>query len=187
MRCFIAIEVPDAWRRALSSIRDSTERAPREIRWVSPQQYHFTLRFLGTTADQLVPEIGDAIAQSARGITPFALRLAGVGTFPPSGAARVLWAGIDDASGACRRWVEIAAPGLNALGFAPEARECQPHITLARAKSPGGAHRLRRIAETATDPPQLAFDVSALTLFESRLSPHGARYHRLSRIPLAGT
>lgn len=184
MRCFIAIEIPDNWRSALTKVCDPTGLTPRGVRWVRPEQYHVTLRFLGEIEDQLVPAISDAVAQSAAQIEPFALRLAGLGAFRSRDVARVVWAGIDDPTHGCQRWIDLAGPALEALGFDADSRPYHPHITLARAKTGRAGHDLNRFVEHAASLPPLSFDASLLTLFESLLGRHGAHYRVLSRVPL---
>ena len=74
---------------------------------------------------------------------------------------------------------------LAPLGYLPEARAYSPHVTLARVKEPGRAARAVRQA-LADDPADCGRTIAgALTLFRSRLSPHGAVYEPLLRVPLA--
>jgi 2'-5' RNA ligase len=74
---------------------------------------------------------------------------------------------------------------LQPLGYSPEARAYSPHVTLARVKAPGRSSTKVRdaLAGEAADCGRMT--VTALTLFRSRLSPRGAAYERLLRVPLA--
>ena len=70
--------------------------------------------------------------------------------------------------------------GLAEAGvYVPEKRPFRAHATVARLRPRA---RPPRSVEAAPEP--LAFDGEALTLFESRLHPHGARYEALERVLL---
>jgi 2'-5' RNA ligase len=64
------------------------------------------------------------------------------------------------------------------LGFEKERRKFTPHITFARVKK--GKYRLPEEVDFYFD----SFPVSEVTLFKSTLTPKGAMYEALSKIPL---
>ncbi|HEV2062634.1 MAG TPA: 2'-5' RNA ligase family protein, partial [Solirubrobacteraceae bacterium] len=63
--------------------------------------------------------------------------------------------------------------------FTPEKRPFRPHVTVARVRR--GTRVDRRVPEISD---HLTFAAAALTLYRSLLSPTGARYHALARLPL---
>ena len=73
------------------------------------------------------------------------------------------------------------------FGYVPEDRPFSAHLTLARVKdvARGDGPRARAIVEQV-EVDLGAFPVTAATVFQSRLSPHGPTYEALVRIPLAG-
>lgn len=74
---------------------------------------------------------------------------------------------------------------LAPLNHMPEARAYAPHVTMARVKEPGRRGPAVRQA-LADEPADCGRTIAgALTLFRSRLSPHGAVYEPLLRVPLA--
>src|SRR5687768_16375615 len=91
MRLFVAIDLPDAIKDELDTLRANVPGAT----WAKRQALHLTLRFLG---DQILPERLHPImtALDRVRVSPFEVTLQGVGRFPPAmrGAARVLWVGI---------------------------------------------------------------------------------------------
>jgi 2'-5' RNA ligase len=64
-----------------------------DARWVLPEQLHLALCFIGEVSGTAFLDIRVALAELAA--APFALRLQGVGIFPPRGQPRVVWAGIN--------------------------------------------------------------------------------------------
>ena len=71
------------------------------------------------------------------------------------------------------------------LGFAAERRPYTPHLTIARVKDPGRAPgRVIRASIAAVPASCGESTVNAVTLFRSRLSPRGAAYEPLLRVPL---
>ena len=98
-------------------------------RWVPPENYHVTLRFIGETPAYRAEEIDLALAAlQARG---FSLTLAGVGTFAKAGRSTALWVGVErnPQLDHLQNKIETA---LQRIGLEPERRRFAPHVTLAR-------------------------------------------------------
>jgi 2'-5' RNA ligase len=71
------------------------------------------------------------------------------------------------------------------FGFEPESRPFSAHLTLARVKdAPRGSGRAVRDALAGRDVSAPPVRVTAATLFQSHLSPHGPRYEAVADIPL---
>jgi 2'-5' RNA ligase len=185
MRCFVAIEPDPAVRRTIS--RFIRERLPstRDARWCGVDQIHITLKFLGDVDETRLRQVCDIVSQTAAELTRFELHAHGLGCFPPRGSPRVMWLGVDDPAGHCAKWVATADGRLTEFGFEAERRAFTPHITLGRAKNPAGGALLANVVETLDGPPPMTFRVQSLTLFESELTPAGARYSCVLNAPLA--
>src|SRR3954454_11168834 len=91
LRLFVAISLPDAWRRYLADHQQTLERlAPGYARWVAPDLLHLTLVFLGEQPADVLPGVQEAIAAAVANQAGFPLSLGRLGHF--GGAApRVLW------------------------------------------------------------------------------------------------
>ena len=95
-----------------------------------------------------------------------------------------MWIGTGDGTAAMIEAHAALARRLAPLGYLAESRAYSPHVTMARVKQPGRAARAVRQA-LADDPADCGRTaVGALTLFRSRLSPQGASYEPLVRVPL---
>src|SRR5207245_10743696 len=99
-RVFVAIELLSAIRKRLveriGQLRDSIPEA--RASWSREENLHLTLKFLGDIPAANVEALSQAVEQTALSIRPFELLVGGCGVFPPHGAPRVLWIGIDDPS-----------------------------------------------------------------------------------------
>ncbi|MDH4321075.1 MAG: RNA 2',3'-cyclic phosphodiesterase [Desulfobulbaceae bacterium] len=175
-RLFVAIDLPEPVKEQLAGICCGLPSA----RWVKPEQLHLTLRFIGEVDGALFREIREAL--TGINLPPFAMRLKGVGCFPPRKAPRVLWVGIEanDPLGHLRNRIEAA---LVHLGLEPEHRKFAPHITIARLQETPLTRLTNFLAGNAlftTD----AWAVEEFHLYESTLSAKGAIHTIEASYPL---
>ena len=176
MRLFVALDLPRPVRTRLSFLAGGLQG----VRWVPPENYHVTLRFIGELPNWRAEEIDHALA--ALRAPAFPLQLAGVGTFAKGGKVTSLWVGAarTPALDHLQSKVETA---LHRAGLERERRRFIPHVTLARldnapeSKVAGWvqSHNLFR-----SDPIQ----VEHFTLFSSRLGKEQAAYEPEVEYPL---
>ena len=173
-RLFVALDVPPEVRSELTALREEMPGA----RWAPPERLHVTLRFLGDTPAERIPALEDALGRIES--PPLDLRLDGLTAFPSRRHPRVLVARIapNDTLVALQRQVEAAVLDL---GFAPEGRPFQPHVTLARLKR-ADARAVHAYLRTHTA--SASFTADAFHLFASTLTPGGAVHERLASFPL---
>jgi 2'-5' RNA ligase len=72
------------------------------------------------------------------------------------------------------------------LGYPPEGRAFNPHLTLGRVKSPANRERLAKMLAKLPPVDWPPFEVKELILFQSVLSPQGSKYTPLEVIKLGG-
>ncbi|MGM0578791.1 MAG: RNA 2',3'-cyclic phosphodiesterase [Myxococcota bacterium] len=176
-RLFVAVDVPDTVRERLEALRAEL----RGARWVSPDKYHLTLRFIGDADDDGFERIRAALRGVRR--EPFVLHPKGIGHFPPRGRPKVLWVGVDDQPEleGLQRDVDDA---VAAAGFGRDDKRFHPHLTLARLKgttSARVAHYEEAHAHFATEP----FTVTEFHLYSSVLRSEGALHTIEETYPLA--
>ena len=190
MRLFVALDIDPDVRQRIAEFRDQMRSLAPDVRWVSPETFHITLQFLGET--KKLDEIQRAL-QTVRG-APIELTFRNAGFFPSPKSPRVFWVGIE----ADEHLPELAnsiGQVLQPLGFERDAGPFKPHLTLARAGSgrprhvPGerSAPALQQVRAKLETLGQLEFGTMTaheFYLYESKLSPAGARYTKLSRYPL---
>jgi RNA 2',3'-cyclic 3'-phosphodiesterase len=188
VRLFAGIEIDDIVRERAAAIADSARAAldrALSIRWVPPQNLHITLWFFGEVPERGAADILNAIDDPFLA-SSFDLHVAGLGAFPQSGIPRVLWLGVRSGADSLTRLHAELATRLHPLGLEPERRPLSPHMTLARVKGLRSGARPPEVRALWRDLPGDAGScrVDALTLFRSRLSPKGAAYEPLVRVPL---
>ena len=177
LRLFVALELPDAARAALVAFRDAAAD-PEVWRPVSDDALHLTLAFLGRRPAGDVGVVSSVLHEAA-GPAP-RLKLAGALLLPPR-RARVLCASLSDPDGMLSDLQARVSDALTAAGvYTPEKRPFRAHATVARLRP-----RARAPRSVPAEPEPLEFTGGPLTLFESRLHPHGARYEPLTRVSLS--
>lgn len=141
------------------------------VRWTREDQWHVTLRFLGSVTDP--PAVSQALAVVAASQPPVeAVVGPAVGRF----GHRVLHVPVEGLAGIASAVVSATAH----LGKPPEDRPFSGHLTLARVAKDGRVN-LRALEG---EPVGARWLVSELTLVESKLSPAGARYQVVETFPL---
>jgi 2'-5' RNA ligase len=187
LRLFFAVELPREVREAAAAHAERLRRDFPDARasWPRPESLHLTLKFLGEVEAARVDSLRDAGALAAAGLASFALTVEGAGTFPPRGAARVLWLGVRDNSGRLTRLQSRLDEECARAGFERESKPYKPHLTLARLRAPRDAAALSG-AHVGTPFGPHTFDVSDFVLMRSELGPGGSRYTPLSRQHLGG-
>lgn len=183
VRLFVAVRPPDEVLDAVEEVVDGARRSMVGPRWTRRDQWHVTLRFLGHVDDEQVGAISQALDTVSR-MPPFPVRLGGGGAFPRPSRARVVWLGLAGGDDPMTRLAGSVNRALEPLGFEPEKRDFHPHLTLARVRNPGDV--TPAVEALGDDPVGPAFTVEEVVLYQSRLSPKGARYEPLSAVPLAG-
>ncbi len=182
VRVFCAVELPsEARERAAAHAARLRERF-KEVRasWPRADNLHLTLKFLGEIEESRVALLSAAAARAAEKSVPFELAIEGAGAFPPRGAPRVLWLGVDDSSGGLAQLHSRLEAECAGSGFKREERPFHPHLTLARLRAPQGTRSLAQFHEE-TGFEAAAFRVEELVVMLSELGPGGSRYTPLSR------
>ena len=174
LRLFTAVRVPRSLLEWLDGAVGELKQVPG-TRWTSLDSQHVTLNFLGWVESSVLPQVVAAVDAAAREHAPSQVSLGPLGAFPRERRARVLWAGLLDASGLLRALADDLGERLRAVGYEPEERAYTPHLTLARLGTP---RSFEGLLPELPDPPG-PFTVDRVTLFRSRLHPAGARYEVL--------
>jgi 2'-5' RNA ligase len=185
VRLFVALDLDDDARRAIAALQQRVLNAlgaERSFKIVDPAHMHLTLAFLGEIAEPSVPAIVDTLSANID-LRPFAAAFQGLGAFPPRGAPRILWLGVEEGATQIGDVQRKVADRLTRLGVALERRPFHPHLTLARWRSSLPIDRPRALA---ADPHAMVARVAVdhATLYQSRLSPAGPTYTALTRVNL---
>jgi RNA 2',3'-cyclic 3'-phosphodiesterase len=182
LRVFFAVELPEEVRsRAGEHISDLRNRLP-EVRagWERPEKLHITLKFIGEVEPEASAALARAAERAAAALSPFHFVIQDAGAFPVRGLPRVLWLGVQDASGSLARLHKSLEQECEGAGFPCEERPFHPHLTIARLRRPEGARALAALHQEKGFAPADVF-VADVLLLQSELTPAGSRYTELSR------
>ena len=175
-RLFVAIDLPAGIREQLATLCCGLPGA----RWVSPEQMHLTLRFIGEVDGREFNLIGEALAEIQ--CEQFFMQLGEIGFFPPRGNPRVVWVGINknEKLVQLRNRIESA---LVRKGLDPEGRKFSPHITLARLKDTPSSRIGAYLAHNSFFTTE-KFLVNQFLLYSSVLNSKGAKHFIEEAYPL---
>ena len=174
-RLFVAIRPPEHIRDLLI---DAMHDSP-DFRWQDEEQLHVTLRFVGEVDRHVASDLADALGRVRA--PRFSVRIKGVGSFDQRNSG-ALWAGLEPKEQLAALAAKIERTCQH-VGLEPERRAFHPHVTLARWKG----RRTRELADFLDRRRGLVsepWEVHHFTLFESRLSRHGAHYEEVASYPL---
>lgn len=166
-RLFTAIEIPPPVGQGLSFLRGGLSGA----RWIDPENYHVTLRFIGDVDDATARDVMDELGAVRR--PAFDLELAGLDQFGGR-KPRSLFAAVRNNPALLELQAEQERR-LQRMGLEAEGRNFKPHVTLARLRETSP----RQVADyLAMRGPyhSMPFTVPRFVLFSSRNSVGGGPY-----------
>ena len=175
-RLFTGLEVPREIGHFLSMLRGGLPGA----RWVDPDNYHITLRFIGDIDDALAREVAYLLGNVKR--SGFELRLDGLASFggrkpravvAPAAPVQALF----DLQSEQERLMQR-------VGLEPEGRKYTPHVTLARLRD-SSSREVADFLSTRQPFRTIPFRISRFVLYSSRASVGGGPYVVEAAYPLA--
>ena len=186
-RTFIAVDTGKAIRDRLVSLQERLAQSGTPVKWVSAENLHVTLLFLGEVGEREVMPICRAAAEVGRTHAAFSFSVETVGCFPNIHRPRVVWVGVGEGAAEVGALHDALEPPLMELGcYRREERHFTPHITLGRVKAERiGAEITAALAKVAK---WRAGEVQATEfhVLSSELTSKGPTYTVLSRVPLSG-
>jgi RNA 2',3'-cyclic 3'-phosphodiesterase len=175
-RLFTGLEIPSNVGQALAMMRGGLPGA----RWIDPENYHLTLRFIGDIDDALAHEIAHMLGRVQR--MSFELRLDELISFGGR-KPRAVVAAVSPVGPLMELQAEHERI-LQRLGLEPEGRKYTPHVTLARLRDTSS----RQVADFLSARGHFrsaSFEISRFVLFSSRASSGGGPYIVEADYPLA--
>jgi RNA 2',3'-cyclic 3'-phosphodiesterase len=175
-RIFTGLEIPADVAASLAMLRGGLPGA----RWIDPENYHLTLRFIGDVDDDTAHEVASLLGRVQR--RPFEVRFDELSSFGGR-KPRAVIAAIDPVAAL----IELQAEHerlMQRVGLEPEGRKYTPHVTLARLRDVSSRDVADYLSTRALIRP-LPFQVSRFVLFSSRASVGGGPYVVEAAYPLA--
>jgi len=170
MRLFVAINVSNEIKNYLFTLRDSISISGN-INKV--KDTHFTLKFLGETADSKINAIITALNKIK--FNSFEVKLHNFGFFPNENYIRVLWIGIKPEENT----VELQNKVDNSLStLFPKEKQFKAHLTIARVKFINNKEQfLKQLKKVQIEPKELV--IEKFSLIKSTLTKEGPRYETI--------
>jgi RNA 2',3'-cyclic 3'-phosphodiesterase len=184
IRTFIAVDIDRQTVKKISEALVQLKPRVPGIRWGSFTNFHFTLKFLGDIEETKVNSIADALELELRPFPRFTINAKGLGVFPNIKRPRVLWIGLEGKE--LKDLASKVEKAVEPLGFMPEKRQFQPHLTVGRWRE--FVDSSRTLGEELERWKSYEFGestVAEVIFFQSVLKPEGAAYHALKTVALA--
>ncbi len=176
-RLFTGLEIPADIGFALSLKRGGLIGG----RWIDPENYHITLRFIGDVDQHTAYEVADSLDRLSNSMQ-FSVRLTHLGSFGGD-KPRTLYAGVEP-SEQLSRLQAAQERVLQRAGLPPDGRKFVPHVSLARLRGASAGDVARFMAEAGRFEP-LSFPVGRFVLYSSKESVGGGPYVVEQEYPLA--
>ena len=166
-------------------LRAKLEDPRGALRWVKPEQFHLTLKFLGDCAEDRLSKLRLTLEEIARSHSSFGLSFDGVGFFKSGSSLKVLWLGVSEGKALIKSLASELNEACSVIGFSREEKPFHPHLTLARSKE---SFPVRTIESIVREIPALTLSpvlIEKVSLIQSVLSPQGPHYTTLFRASLS--
>ena len=183
MRAFIAIDLNDEVREGLVRAQERIGNKAAKIKFVEPENLHVTLKFLGEIDETTAEEVKKALAGIAKKHRKHRVRVKGIGTFPNPNYVRVIWAGIENDGGIKAIAADVERE-MRRLGFKKD-KDFVAHITIGRVKFVRDKLELAMALKDLANEDFGEFDVEAIELKKSTLTPKGPIYETVAKFELA--
>ena len=149
-----------------------------DVKAVEEENIHITLKFLGEIPEERTACVAELVRSIA--FKPFTLKFRGVGVFPARSKPSVIWAGVSGDASEMLAVFTMLDRGLKVLGFEPERRPFQPHVTLCRVRSGRNKAQLVEALKDMEDEEFGPLRVEHIRLKKSVLTRNGPIYSNVA-------
>jgi 2'-5' RNA ligase len=178
LRAFIAVDIDsDEVMRRLVSGQDHLRQTGADLKLVAPENIHITMRFLGEVRGSQLDNVKQVLDDCK--FNAFDCAFTGMGAFPNLNRINVVWVGIAEGATDLERIATQIEAGLRGIGFPPERKGFNAHVTLARAKTGRNRDALSAYIEQMRDYDFGKIRVNEVRLKQSILKPTGPVYRTI--------
>jgi 2'-5' RNA ligase len=185
IRTFIAVTASPAIRQAALKLTATLGPLAGDVKWVAPENLHWTLQFLGEVEQLEIHSVCTAVSTAALEVDSFDVEARGAGAFPAPDRPRTLWIGAGAGAQAMVALHDAIQRKLTRLGYRSEHRRFVPHITLGRVGRDSPPRPLVRELAGLAEYKAGSMLVDEVTVFASKITSDGPVYEVLARAPLA--
>jgi len=179
-RLFVAIKIdPDpGFLQVFRTIKSCLGQ--ERIKWVEENNLHLTLKFLGETPEEAIPNIKAALEPVTGVVRPFDYSLKGLGVFGSRYSPRVIWTGLEPSEKFTFLMKDIKEK-FELIGIPGDRQNLVPHLTLGRIKSIADRIIFQRTIDRFGNYVSLTYKAESVILYESILTRTGPEYHILQK------
>lgn len=186
MRCFISINLDETVKKEIDAAIRQLKPANSDVKWVSADNTHITLKFLGNIGEDIVEGLKEKLSLVVGRHDSFRINLHGVGLFPDKRRPRVVCVNLIDTQALKELQVHVEESAVS-IGLSKENRPFSPHLTIGRIKSSIRHNSLFNMIEALKDKDFGNIEADRIYLMKSDLKPTGAEYSILAEFQLRRT
>ena len=183
LRLFIAACIPPQTAHTIAAASKKLFSAVPSTRVVPEENVHITLKFLGDTDLELVPQLLTALQTACMDERVFSAQL-GRGALIPAHHPRTAVLDLEDSPELLNIFTKLDTLLAESELANRDHRLFTPHITIARFRKTLDPVFIKQFQDWR-DISGRSFTISSVALFESELRPAGPTYNRLSTIELS--
>lgn len=181
IRSFISFDIEDELiLERIAEMQQALNETGANLKTLKPKNIHVTMRFLGNIRPDKVEETYEEMKKIQ--FTPFDFTIKGIGVFPNFQYLRVIWAGIADGAKKMQDIFDQLEPRLRKLGFPPDRKGFNPHLTIARVRSGRKKDELAKYIKEKANREFGTVTAKCLRLKRSDLTPEGPTYSTLREL-----
>lgn len=182
IRSFLAIEIDDKLSSKILKIQDSFKKTNSNIKYVSSENMHITLKFFGAVDEYKLKEIELAINNVIEKHSSFELTIEGCGNFPTPNLIKVIWIGITKNKELINLQKDLDTE-FKKIGFKKD-KNFISHLTIGRIKNQKNKDKIKKVIKDNENIKIGKMRVSKLYLKKSTLTPKGPIYKNIKTFNL---
>jgi RNA 2',3'-cyclic 3'-phosphodiesterase len=175
IRLFVALHIPSEIRKRIFRLIEEIIPDYRDYKWEKFDKIHLTLKFIGSTDENLLDEIKKKLS-FIENYNKFHFRLNNFNFFFRNNNPQILWIGLGT-SDPLKKLVKEIENILTQFSIPPEKREYKAHLTLLRLKTNPGKDFIDAFKNYKV--PDIDFVSDEVILMQSVLKPSGSEYKEL--------
>ncbi len=135
IRSFIAVEIDSGTKKEITRVVAEFKKSEADVKWVTENQMHLTLKFLGSIDEIKIPEIQKSLNTVCANNGRFSISLDEIGAFPGLKRPKILWVGLNTGAENLKKIHAEIETCLEKTGIEKENRAYRPHLTIGRIRS----------------------------------------------------
>lgn len=174
IRAFLAVDVDRELIGGIRKIQEEIKLVGAPVKFVEPENLHFTIKFFGDVNEEKLDEINRIIIEKIENFSPFKISIKGLGVFPSLRYIRVLWLGSENFEQFSNLQRELDHEFIK-IGYEKE-RSYIPHLTIGRLKGAENKEVLVEKIKQLSDVEIGSTIIDKICLKKSELTPLGPIY-----------